>query len=106
MAENLPNVRVQMNRIGDPASPPGMITIGHEHMNLRAHGHAVRRAITRSYPRLDALVVLSEHDRADYERLLTGRTRLYRIPHMVDPSPAPTIGVGSPRPAKERPRCA
>lgn len=61
---------------------PGLATIGQEHMHLSAHPRAMMGALRRSYPKLDALAVLTESDAQDYERLLgTGRPRVVRLPN-------------------------
>src|SRR3990170_4476189 len=41
--------------------------------------------MSRRYPRLDALVTLTERDRRAYDELLAGRLRLERIPNTTRP---------------------
>ncbi|HYH91046.1 MAG TPA: glycosyltransferase, partial [Solirubrobacteraceae bacterium] len=62
---------------------PGMTSIGLEQMNLSKHNRHLRSAMRRLYPRLDALVVLSEQDKEAYARMLNGTPPLYRIPNTV-----------------------
>jgi glycosyltransferase involved in cell wall biosynthesis len=81
--------RPALNLVAAELSPPGLITIGQEQMHLRSHGRALRRAFRRSYPRLDALVVLTEQDRRRYDELLEGRVRLFRIPNTIRPNVGP-----------------
>ena len=66
---------------------PGLTTIGLEQMNLSKHGRILRRSIRAYYPKLDALVVLTEQDREAYRELLDDGLPLYRIPNTVRPLP-------------------
>jgi glycosyltransferase involved in cell wall biosynthesis len=76
------------------AAPPGAVLVAQEHMHLRAHRPALAADVRRRYHGLDAVVVLSEGDRADYAALLDGaRTRVERIPNAVPP-----LGGGVARP--------
>jgi glycosyltransferase involved in cell wall biosynthesis len=72
-----------LNLVAADLSPPALTTIGHEQMHLRAHHASVKRAIARAYPRLDALVVLTEEDAREYARLVPGLPRLAVIPNSV-----------------------
>ena len=73
---------------------PGVATVGQEHMHLGRHSPAMQATILRSYPRLDAVVTLTEADRADYERRLVEPTRVRRIPN-----PVPDLGGTAADPA-------
>jgi glycosyltransferase involved in cell wall biosynthesis len=75
--------RPGLNLLAAELSPPGLVTVGQEQMHLRSHDIALRRAFKRSYPRLDALVVLTERDRERYEQHLQGRTRVFVIPNTI-----------------------
>jgi glycosyltransferase involved in cell wall biosynthesis len=68
------------NLIAADLSPPGLITIGQEHMHLGRHGQRLRHAIDRRYSGLDALVTLTERDLRDYASMLQG-PRLASIPN-------------------------
>ncbi|MGH2967900.1 MAG: glycosyltransferase family 4 protein [Solirubrobacteraceae bacterium] len=63
---------------------PGLVTVGLEQMNLGSHAKNLRRAIVRSYGKLDGLAVLTEQDRGEYERALDGGAPpMWRIPNTV-----------------------
>jgi glycosyltransferase involved in cell wall biosynthesis len=81
--------RPGLNMVAAALSPPGLILIGEEQMNLGHHAPELRRAMPRLYPRLDALAVLTERDRESYAALLDGGVRTVRIPNTVrDMGPA------------------
>jgi glycosyltransferase involved in cell wall biosynthesis len=61
-----------LNLLAADLSPPGVITIGQEHMHLNAHGKRLRRAMAKQYPRLDALVVLTEQDAEEFSASVPG----------------------------------
>jgi len=65
------------------AAPPDAIVVAQEHMNLRAHRPALAADVRRRYADLDALVVLTEGDRADYREL--AGVRVERIPNPTPP---------------------
>jgi glycosyltransferase involved in cell wall biosynthesis len=65
------------------ATPPDAVVVAQEHMNLRAHRPALAADVRRHYAALDALVVLTEGDRADYEAL--PGLRVERIPNPTPP---------------------
>jgi glycosyltransferase involved in cell wall biosynthesis len=61
--------------------PPGYATVGLEQMHLQHHNRVLRKLMQRHYPKLDAFVVLTERDRASYDRHLNGRVALHVIPN-------------------------
>ncbi|WP_431894555.1 glycosyltransferase family 4 protein [Nonomuraea sp. bgisy101] len=70
-------------------APPGVITIGQEHVGLGTHKPALRKLIIRRYGRLGALVTLTEADLRAYREALGERAprHLLRIPNAVSPVP-------------------
>ncbi len=68
-------------------APRGMVRVGQEHLTREMHGKRLRLQMARHYPRLDALVTVSQRDADDYRRHLLG-TRVLFIPNSV---PAPAV---------------
>lgn len=67
-------------------TPPGVVTVAQEHVNLDAQQPEVRRLVRRRYPRLDAVVTLTDADLRDYRRELPGANgSLVRIPNALPP---------------------
>ncbi|MFD1114350.1 glycosyltransferase family 4 protein [Sphaerisporangium aureirubrum] len=79
-------------------TPPGVITIGQEHVGFASHQPDLQKLIVRRYGRLDALVTLTEADLKAYRKALRGRRRphhLSRIPNAAVPfagGPSPLTG--------------
>ncbi|MBO3747681.1 glycosyltransferase family 4 protein [Streptosporangiaceae bacterium NEAU-GS5] len=78
----LVTTRPALNLAAARHAHPSVITVGQEHLNLASHREPVRAAITRHYPKLRALAVLTPTDRQDYERLLPGLP-IVQIPNAV-----------------------
>jgi glycosyltransferase involved in cell wall biosynthesis len=74
--------RPALNILAARHADPKVIRVAQEHMNLATHRRDVRSAIARSYPRFDAVVVLTHRDCEDYRTFLPG-TRILRIPNAV-----------------------
>ena len=68
---------------------PGCRTVGFEHMHLGFHKPRLRRQIARAYPRLDALVLLTERDREAYEAFLDDAPPLTVLPNAITPLGGP-----------------
>ncbi|MCG5214771.1 glycosyltransferase family 4 protein [Streptosporangium sp. KLBMP 9127] len=67
-------------------APPGVITIGQEHVGLAGHSEGIQSMIKRRYRRLNALVTLTKADHKGYRTLLRHRPDvLTRIPNAVPP---------------------
>ena len=82
----LVTTRPAFNLLAARLCPPGVTVIGQEHMNIEAHRARLDADARRHYGRLDALTVLTEHDREDYAALLgDSAARIERIPNAVPP---------------------
>jgi glycosyltransferase involved in cell wall biosynthesis len=86
-----PGVNAAISRL----EAPGLITIGLEQMNYKKHIRKVRKMIRLRYRGLDAVVVLTEQDCAEYERVFDGALQLYRIPNTVRPLPGAKADLGA-----------
>ena len=64
--------------------PAGTLAIAQEHMNFNAHRRGLARDLKRRYRALDALAVLTEEDRRDYEAAVAP-TKVVRLPNAVPP---------------------
>ncbi|MGH3665455.1 MAG: glycosyltransferase family 4 protein [Egibacteraceae bacterium] len=60
---------------------PSVVRIGQEHLHLGRHRPKLREAITRYYPRLDALATLTPTDAKAYEKLLGNDPRIVAMPN-------------------------
>jgi glycosyltransferase involved in cell wall biosynthesis len=86
----LVTTRPGLNLLSARTAPRRLIRVAQDHMNLGTYRPGLRTAIIRSYPRLDAVTVLTEQDRRDYERALRGSgVRLECIPNGIAPRDAP-----------------
>ena len=85
----LVTTRPGLNLLAARMAPRRLIRVAQDHMNLASYKPALRNAIVHAYRSLDALVVLTEQDRAVYQRALEGAaTRVECIPNGV---PAPRL---------------
>ena len=71
-------------------APEHTLTIGQDHLNYTQHQPSLRWHMKQWYPRLDALVALTEADRKDYQRLLKNApTTVRAIGNAVSAGPHP-----------------
>ncbi len=69
-ADVLISTRPAFNLAAAMWAPKHTLLIGQDHLNYTNHDGALRWQMKQWYPRLDAMVTLTEADRADYQRLL------------------------------------
>lgn len=88
--------RPALNMLSAWFAPRRVIRIGQEHMNLDSHEPKLRAAVLRAYPRLDALAVLTDHDRESYRAALgAGDLRVVCVPNGTPPWPLPPAKLES-----------
>ena len=75
------------------AAPPDAIVVAQEHLNFHAHRPALAADVRRRYRDLDALVVLTEADRADYAAVAR---QVVRIPNPAPRSPGGRSSLDAP----------
>ncbi len=85
----LVTTRPGLNLLSAWAAPRRLIRVAQDHMNLQRYKPALRTAMLRAYPRMDAVTVLTDRDERDYRQALgDAGVRLERIPNGV---PQPTL---------------
>lgn len=78
-------------------APPRVLTIGQEHLNLGEHNPKVRKAISKVYPQLGGLSVLTESDRTAYQELLRSSDAwLTALPNALEPGEPPRSTLEAP----------
>ncbi|HEV3407403.1 MAG TPA: glycosyltransferase family 4 protein [Gaiellaceae bacterium] len=75
--------RPALNLISAELAPPNVITVGQEHLNFRTYRAGLAGDISRRYPKLDALAVLTEDDLGTYADVLPPATRMVCIPNAL-----------------------
>jgi glycosyltransferase involved in cell wall biosynthesis len=90
----LVTTRPAFNLIAAHLAPPSVVTVAQEHMHVNSHGPRLLAEMRRRYARLDALAVLTEADRRDYERLFAGGGP--RLEHIPNAPPRLAGGVADP----------
>jgi glycosyltransferase involved in cell wall biosynthesis len=80
------STRAGLNAFVARFAPRSVLTIGQEHRNILHHKPELRDELRRTYGRLDAVAVLTQADRRDYEPLLArSRATLVDIPNALPP---------------------
>ncbi|MEU0564618.1 glycosyltransferase family 4 protein [Nonomuraea sp. NPDC005983] len=78
----LVTTRPALNLISARRAGRGVVRVAQEHMNLAAYPDTIRSEIARHYGRFNAVVVLTETNRAEYRQLVP-HTPVVRIPNAV-----------------------
>lgn len=92
----LVTTRPGLNLLSARFAPRRLIRVGQDHVNLATYKPALRDAIVRAYPRLDAVTVLTGRDLADYRAALAGSAnRIEQIPNGVPPPQAPPADLSA-----------
>jgi glycosyltransferase involved in cell wall biosynthesis len=87
----LVTTRPGLNVLSALTAPRRLVRVAQDHMNLDSYPRGLRAVITRWYPRLDAVTVLTDHDRRAYQQALAGSgLRLECIPNGIPPKDPPT----------------
>ncbi len=90
----LVTTRPALNLLSARYAPRNVVRVAQEHMYLRSHKPELVAEIARWYPRLDAVVSLTDADLAEYAALLDGaRTRLVTIPNGLTPADRPPAAL-------------
>lgn len=79
----LVSTRPALNLLAARYGPTSAVRVGQVHQQLKRRHVGLWEAIAADYPRLDAVVTLTEADRAEYSRLLGDRVRVLRVPNPV-----------------------
>jgi glycosyltransferase involved in cell wall biosynthesis len=88
--------RPAFNILGAGVSRPGLAVVGQEHVNFAARGESLRPHIRRAYGGLDALAVLTDTDRRQYEEAVEDPPRVVPIPNAVPKLAGPPSDVSRP----------
>jgi glycosyltransferase involved in cell wall biosynthesis len=89
--------RPAFNLLAARFAPPDVVVVGQEHVHLGAHRPDLLEHMRRWYPRLDALVTLTEADRRAYADFLTpSPTRLQAISNALPAGVKPASGLDAP----------
>jgi glycosyltransferase involved in cell wall biosynthesis len=92
----LVTTRPGLNLLSARAAHRDVIRVAQDHMNLGTYKPALRESIVRTYPRVDAVTVLTRHDLQDYRQALQGsNVRLECIPNGIPAWPFPPAALDS-----------
>ena len=96
-ADVLISTRPAFNLAAAMWAPRHTITVGQDHLNFTKHDKDLRWQMKQWYPRLDAMVALTDADRADYAKLLAGApTTVRAIGNAVTAGPHPVSAQTEP----------
>ena len=73
--------RPALNLVAAYVAPESLVRIGQDHLNLSTYTRSLTRAIAAGYPKLDALVTLTERDADDYRRAFRNSPLITSIPN-------------------------
>lgn len=89
--------RPAFNLMAARFAPRDVVVVGQEHLHLDAHRPELKAHMRRWYPRLDALVILTEADRRGYADFLPASpTRVRVIPNALPAGVKPRSGLDAP----------
>jgi glycosyltransferase involved in cell wall biosynthesis len=89
--------RPAFNLLAARFAPRDVVLVGQEHLHMGAHPKSLRAHMRRWYPRLDALVTLTEADRDAYAAFLgPSPTRLEAIANPLPTGPKPISRLDAP----------
>jgi glycosyltransferase involved in cell wall biosynthesis len=92
----LVSTRPGLNLLSARVAHRDVIRVVQDHMNLGTYKPALRESIVRTYPRVDAVTVLTRHDLQDYREALHGsNVRLECIPNGIPSWPLPPAALES-----------
>lgn len=77
------STRPALNVMAARFASPSVVTIGQDHMNYRSYAKGLAAEIRRWYPKLDAVVTLTERDAKEYADALGPEVRVVNIPNLV-----------------------
>jgi glycosyltransferase involved in cell wall biosynthesis len=92
----LVSTRPGLNLLSARVASRDVIRVAQDHMNLGTYNEALRKSIVRTYPRVDAVTVLTQHDLQDYRQALhASNLRLECIPNGIPAWPLPPAALDS-----------
>jgi glycosyltransferase involved in cell wall biosynthesis len=86
----LVTTRAGLNIAAAQLARDGVILVGQEHLHFGAHKPGILEEIRTWYPKLDAVITLTDADHTEYEQILDGHpTRVYAIGNGLPDTPRP-----------------
>jgi glycosyltransferase involved in cell wall biosynthesis len=93
----LVTTRPALNLLSARYAPQRLIRVGQDHMNFGAYKPPLQKAIRATYPKLDAVTVLTRHDLAEYRAALHGTDVLVeRVPNGIPVRTEPSAALDAP----------